>query len=120
MICPAKFSAGNSELSSRNSSRNGGRPHILQLTLAKPADLQLGWLDNLPHAETLCAHLCLKGMQCGSAPAVEAMKSLRHMRVHECVEEPGGHENGHEGVCAYRFLLDVRRARKQPRNRPLK
>ena len=79
---------------------------ILQLTLAKSADLKLDWLDALPHAETLCAHVCLKGMRCGSSEVQSAMHGLKKMTVHSCVEEPGGHENGHEGVCAYRFLID--------------
>ena len=79
---------------------------ILQLTLAKPSDLRLSWLDDLPHAESLCAHVCLKGMRCSSTHTQDAIRGLKRMRVHSCVEEPGGHENGHEGVCAYRFLLD--------------
>ena len=68
--------------------------------------LRLGWLDELPHSSELCAHLCLKGMSCGSEAVRRGIDGLRRMRVHSCVEEPGGHENGHEGVCAYRFLLD--------------
>ena len=83
-------------------------PRILQLTLAKPADLSLEWLDRLPNAETLCAHICLKGMTCKAERTQTALGKLSKIRVHSCVEEPGGHENGHEGVCAYRFLLDVR------------
>ena len=76
------------------------------LTLARERDLALGWLDVLPHAETLCAAICLKGLQCDSAPVKSALAGLHFMRVHSCVEEPGGNENGHEGVCAFRFLLD--------------
>ena len=81
-------------------------PRVLSLTLARERDLALGWLDVLPHAETLCAAICLKGMQCDSAPVKSALAGLHFMRVHSCVEEPGGNENGHEGVCAFRFLLD--------------
>ena len=84
----------------------GSCPRILQLTLAKPAELSVGWLDTLPHAEKLCAHVCLKGMKCKSDAAESALRSLKRIRIHSCIEEPGGHENGHEGVCAYRFLLD--------------
>jgi hypothetical protein len=92
-----------------NVSRSSGVvncPRVLSLTLSRPSDLSLGWLDGLPHAQTLCAAVCLKGMQCNSEIARRSLGSLRKMRVHSCVEEPGGHENGHEGVCAFRFLLD--------------
>jgi hypothetical protein len=81
-------------------------PRILQLTLARPNELNIQWLDTLPHASTLCAHICLKGMSCSSPQTEDALRGLKHMRVHSCVEEPGSHENGHEGVCAFRFLLD--------------
>ena len=81
-------------------------PRVLQLTLAKPAELRIAWLDDLPNADTLCASVCLKGMHCSSTHAQEAMRGLKRMRIHSCVDEPGGHENGHEGVCAYRFLID--------------
>ena len=81
-------------------------PRVLQLTLTGEHQLRLGWLDELPHSSELCAHLCLKGMSCGSEAVRRGIDGLRRMRVHSCVEEPGGHENGHEGVCAFRFLLD--------------
>ena len=81
-------------------------PRVLQLTLSGEHQLRLGWLDELPHSSELCAHLCLKGMSCGSEAVRRGIDGLQRMRVHSCVEEPGGHENGHEGVCAFRFLLD--------------
>ena len=43
---------------------------------------------------------------CLKSPEEALAKGLHFMRVHSCVEEPGGNENGHEGVCAFRFLLD--------------
>lgn len=83
-------------------------PHVLQLTLAKQSEVAAlpEWLDGLPNANTLCAHICLKGMSCTASHTKTALHKLKNMRIHSCVEEPGGHENGHEGVCAYRFLLD--------------
>ena len=34
-----------------------------------------------------------------SRTAESALRSLKRIRIHSCIEEPGGHENGHEGVC---------------------
>lgn len=84
----------------------GACPRILSLTLAREHELRLGWLDALPQGRGLCVSLCLKGMRCGGGAARRAVAGLRRVGVHSCVEEPGGNENGHEGVCAFRFLLD--------------
>jgi hypothetical protein len=81
-------------------------PRVLQLTIAKEADVDLSWLDRLPHAPSLCAHVCLKGLRCDSPSVRATIGGWEKMRLHSCIEEPGGHENGHEGVCAFRFLLD--------------
>lgn len=80
---------------------------IISITVARLHEAQqLAWIDKVPNAEQLCAHVCLKGLSCNSTLALPSLSSLKRMRIHSCVEEPGGHENGHEGVCAYRFLLD--------------
>lgn len=81
-------------------------PHILSLTLARKHELKLSWLDSLPNAGTLCLALCLKGLQCGAPEVRSSLRKLGSIRLHSCVEEPGGSEWGHEGVCAFRFLLD--------------
>jgi len=82
-------------------------PHVLSLTIARPTELHHlpEWLDALPNANKLCAAVCLKGMRCDDTRSAETLSKL-HMRIHSCVEEPGGHENGHEGVCAFRFVVD--------------
>jgi len=82
-------------------------PHVLSLTLARREEMdQLpGWLDAVPNANKLCASICLKGLGCDDAQSSATLQSLK-MRVHSCVEEPGGNANGHEGVCTFRFLLD--------------
>ena len=82
-------------------------PRILSLTVARHSETVAlpTWLDQLPHADSLCAHICLKGMLCDAPETMTALRALR-MTVHSCVEEPGGSANGHEGVCAFRFLLD--------------
>lgn len=77
---------------------------ILQLTISTPREANLAWLDELPHAQTLCAHVCLKGLKCSSVQT--SIDGWQRMSLHSCVEEPGGHENGHEGVCTFRFLVD--------------
>ncbi|KAL1526340.1 hypothetical protein AB1Y20_015054 [Prymnesium parvum] len=81
-------------------------PRVVSSTLTHAAELRLEWMDALPRASSLCLHLCLKGRSCRSAGVVAALRGLRKLRVHSCVEEPGGHEYGHEGVCAFRFLMD--------------
>ena len=83
-------------------------PRVLSITVARrhEADALSMWLDALPHSHKLCAAICLKGMRCNDSATAASLSKLRHMRLHSCVEEPGGNENGHEGVCAFRFLLD--------------
>jgi hypothetical protein len=81
-------------------------PRVLQLTLARTQEVDLRWLDSLPNADTLCAHVCLKGLACNSSLVRHSLRNLKRVGLHSCVEEPGGHANGHEGVCAFRFLLD--------------
>ena len=78
---------------------------VLQLTVANPREANLAWLDKLPNSHTLCADVCLKGLSCNSYIKA-TVSTWQFMRLWRCVEEPGGHENGHEGVCAFRFLLD--------------
>ena len=82
-------------------------PHVLSLTVARQHEVDaLGsWLDKLPNANKLCAAICLKGLRCDDSPVSTRLGAIR-MRLHSCVEEPGGDANGHEGVCAFRFLLD--------------
>ena len=83
-------------------------PHVLSLTVARhteTAELSQ-WVDSLPGSNSLCVHICLKGMRCDGEETMSAFDSLRNVTVHSCVEEPGGSINGHEGVCAFRFLLD--------------
>ena len=75
------------------------------MTLAKPQELNLGWLDFLPNSKSLCLHLCLKGLDCKSNNVQDVLRKL-NIPLHSCVEEPGGHEFGHEGVCTFRFLMD--------------
>ena len=78
---------------------------IVQLTVA--GDVNLMWLEGLPGASAgLCVAVCLKGLQCRAPHIARALRSMRRVRLHSCVEEAGGHEAGHEGVCAFRFLLD--------------
>ena len=79
---------------------------ILQLTIAHTEETQLAWLDSLPNAPTLCAHVCLKGLSCKSKPVQTQLRRLHRVRVLECVSEAGSHAAGHEGVCAFRFLID--------------
>ena len=100
--------ASPSSLPSLPSSSSSACRRILQLTIARQSELEAlpTWLDALPHAATLCAHVCLKGLTCAARSTGTTLKKLTRVRLHSCVEEPGGHENGHEGVCAYRFLLD--------------
>jgi hypothetical protein len=91
--------------------RNGADrpcPHVLSLTVARHSEtLALGsWLDRLPHSSQLCVAVCLKGLNCDDEETVKALGAIRNVRVHSCVEVPGGSANGHEGVCAFRFLLD--------------
>ena len=83
-------------------------PRVLSLTVARHSETAAlsEWLDDLPHAESLCVHICLKGMLCDGAETVNALGGLRKVTIHSCVEEKGGSANGHEGVCAFRFLLD--------------
>ena len=81
-------------------------PRVLSLTLAREAEASIGWLDRLPGASSLCLHMCLKGFRCDAAPMAGALRNLRRIRLHSCVEEPGGDEWGHEGVCVFRFLID--------------
>ena len=86
-------------------------PRILSLTVARHSEIVAlpEWLDKLPNANSLCAHICLKGLLCDAPETTTALRALR-TAVHSCVEEPGGDANGHEGVCAFRFLLDNYRA----------
>lgn len=81
---------------------------IISLTVARPSEVTdlPTWLDALPNVDTICAHVCLKGIRCDASDTESALGALKRMRVHSCVEEPGGSANGHEGVCAYRFLID--------------
>lgn len=79
---------------------------VLSITVAHAHEVrELAWLDELPHADTLCAALCLKGLSCSEATRA-VRQTLRIVRFHSCVEEPGGRRAGLEGVCAYRFLID--------------
>ena len=82
-------------------------PHVLSLTVARrhEVDVLPQWLDALPNAHKLCAAICLKGLGCDDPQTSAVLDKLR-TRVHSCVEEPGGDANGHEGVCAFRFLVD--------------
>ena len=86
--------------------RSANCTRILQLTVANMRETNLDWLDQLPNARTLCADVCLRGIPCHSPTVQQAFSRWRGMRLHRCVEEPGGHENGHEGVCVFRFLID--------------
>ncbi len=82
-------------------------PYVLSLTVARRLEVEQlpQWLDALPNSHKLCAAICLKGLGCDDAQTSASLQSLK-MRIHSCVEEPGGDANGHEGVCAFRFLLD--------------
>ena len=70
-------------------------------------ELRLQWLDELPNAHKLCTALCLRqDLLCKEPAVTAALGNLTRMRTHSCVEEPGANEAGHEGVCAFRFLMD--------------
>ena len=65
------------------------------------------WLDELPNAHKLCTAICLRqDLRCKEPAVAKALGNLTQMRMHSCVEEPGANEAGHEGVCAFRFLMD--------------
>lgn len=83
-------------------------PRVVSLTVARHPELvELpSWLDGLPQSSSLCVHLCLKGILCDGNETRNAVAGLKKIHLHSCVEEPGGSANGHEGVCAFRFLLD--------------
>ena len=82
-------------------------PHVVSITLARRSELRLQWLDELPNAHKLCTALCLRqDLLCEEPAVTAALGNLTRMRTHSCVEEPGANEAGHEGVCAFRFLMD--------------
>lgn len=85
--------------------------HIISVCVARGvelADLSV-WPDRIAAAATTdappCIAACMRGnLSCADAHAAAALWKVT--RLQSCVEEPGDVEFGHEGVCAFRFLVD--------------
>lgn len=84
--------------------------HIVSITVGRETELTRlsSWPEELASSSTnqpLCYAPCMRGtLRCAAVHAVA--QQWRKAVLHSCVEEPGGNERGHEGVCAFRFLLD--------------
>ena len=99
--------APGAELARQSPHKLADCPHIVSITLARRTELKLNWMDALPNADKLCTALCLRqDLKCDESLVQVAMGNWTKMGVHSCIEEPGGNEAGHEGVCAFRFLMD--------------